>query len=199
MEVRRLGGVQDSTITQATNEILHIARIYRQKWTQLPGLRIQLNCTATRRNFHVRQFWTIEIVSMVLSDDKICYYEADEDGVTVHDARGPRAFSRWAKVSSFHRFLQSLPPLQAPQKQQFSSEKTSEVNAMTGEAPSTTSKFVKPQARDFHRESDFTQGIKTDTDDASFEMMLNDLHVPSELQYRPDEDMLATMLATGLA
>lgn len=199
MDVKRLGGVQDFTIQQATKEILYIASMFCEKWNQLPSLRIQRSCTATTRNIHVRQFWTIAIASMVLSGDRICYYEADEEGVTVHDARGPKAYSGWAKVPSLYRHLQSLPPLQPPQKQQRSGEQSPEVGTPEREAPSATGKLDKPQPPDIQHESGFTGGFKTDTDDASLEMTLDDLHVPPELQCRPNEDMLWTILGTGLA
>lgn len=198
-DVKRLSQTQNPAIQQASKEILQIAKMFCENWYRQPGLRIQLSCTVTKQNHHVRLFWIIAIAAMALHGQKICYYEADDDGISVQDVRNNQRYSRWAVVPSFYRQLQSLCPLEVPQKQQRSSEEASEVGSIEEKLFSTTFKCDEPQPHELHHKSALPQGFETDNDDVWSEVMLNDLHVPPELACGPNERKLRVMLATGLA
>lgn len=65
---------------------------------------------------------------MTLIGEMIYCYEADDDGMSVHDVRASKATRAGQYFPTFYRQLQTLRPLQPtqkqpPQKQQPSSEK----------------------------------------------------------------------------
>jgi hypothetical protein len=196
-EMKRLARTEGAPIRQASKEVSLIAKIFCEKWIRHSGLRVQLRCTATKQNPHVRLFWTIAIAVLALSGDRIVYYEADDKGVTVHDVRGVKHFSSWAKIAAFYRQLQNLPSLRQVEKQPRSSEEAPEVGTMKREGPSYADELDKIQPRSIQHGGGFRQGTETDIADDWSE--LGDLDLPPELECRPKERMLHKMMVNGLA
>lgn len=118
-DVKRLADIKNETIIKASIEILMIAEAYKQKWSQTPGLRTQMLCTDTRRNHHVRMFWTTMFGAWALMG-QIVYYDTDDEGMTVF-AGATKRHSRWATVPILYRDLSAS--LYVSQPSQHSNER----------------------------------------------------------------------------
>lgn len=162
-DVKRLAGIQNAITQQATREALLLATTFCNIWERNPPLRVQMDCTHTKQNPHVRMFWTTAFAALALSGQIITYYEADDTGMTVHMVGGELRSSSWTTIRSFYQSLRlSEGPKQCRQKPRIGTE----------EATTTERHLIRGSEQNSESQPDIN---------TIFDSISNGLDVPQEL------------------